>query len=132
MKQKKVSCVLIGGAGVCRVEATCANLGLGETRKINRRTKCSRPNRKSKPPQSPLRKAVRCRTRGAVRHSTQDHQKRKMKEACFCAWKHPLHFNAALNTSTKSCAMPCCLSKGYIGCGKTILDPVWAGFFFYF
>ena len=36
----------------------------------------ARPNGKSKPPQSPLGKAVRYRTRGAARHSTQDHQGR--------------------------------------------------------
>ena len=32
----------------------------------------ARPNGKSKPPQSPLRRAVRYRIRGAARHSTQD------------------------------------------------------------
>ena len=34
----------------------------------------ARPNGKSKPPQSPLRRAVRYRIRGAARHSTQDYQ----------------------------------------------------------
>ena len=34
----------------------------------------ARRNRKSKPPQSPLRRAVRYRIRGAARHSTQDYQ----------------------------------------------------------
>ena len=33
----------------------------------------ARPNGKSKPPQSPLRRAVRYRIRGAARHSTQDY-----------------------------------------------------------
>ena len=35
----------------------------------------ARPNGKSKPPQSPLRRAVRYRIRGAARHSTQDYQR---------------------------------------------------------
>ena len=35
----------------------------------------ARPNGKPKPPQSPLRRAVRYRIRGAARHSTQDHQR---------------------------------------------------------
>ena len=35
----------------------------------------ARPNGKSKPPQSPLRRAVRYRIRGAARHSTQDNQR---------------------------------------------------------
>ena len=35
----------------------------------------ARPNGKSKPPQSPFRRAVRYRIRGAARHSTQDYTK---------------------------------------------------------
>ena len=35
----------------------------------------ARPNGKPKPPQSPLRRAVRYRIRGAARHSTQDYQR---------------------------------------------------------
>ena len=35
----------------------------------------ARPNGKSNPPQSPLRRAVRYRIRGAARHSTQDYQR---------------------------------------------------------
>ena len=35
----------------------------------------ARPNGKSKPPQSPLRRAVKYRIRGAARHSTQDYQR---------------------------------------------------------
>ena len=35
----------------------------------------ARPNGKSKPPQSPLRRAVRYQIRGAARHSTQDYQR---------------------------------------------------------
>ena len=34
----------------------------------------ARPNGKSKPPQSPLRRAVKYRKRGAARRSTQDYQ----------------------------------------------------------
>ena len=56
----------------------------------------ARPNGKSKPPQSPLRRAVRYRIRGAARHSTQDYAVPRRYEA---------HFSAVLFNESTACML---------------------------